>query len=121
MENVVLEMQRRFSTSLPRHFGASFDGWLEFRVHYLAVFAVGPEVHDLQGKVLLGFSPFKNAGDLSAQEHQNYLILLLSTYVRKASDVLFLVGDNCVVNCKLSNDMQIPLTKFDSAAIFGAE
>ena len=103
-------MQRRFSTSLPRHFGVSFDGWSEFGVHYLAVFAVGPGVPDLQGNtVLLGFSPFENAGDLSAQEHQNYLISLLSTHERKAADVMFLVGDNCAVNCKLLNDMQIPL------------
>jgi hypothetical protein len=111
MEKVVLEMQRRFSKSLPRHFGISFDGWSEFGVHYLAVFAVGPGVHSsgADGNVLLGFSPFENAGDLSAQEHQSYLISLLSTYERKTSDVLFLVGDNCAVNCKLSNDLQIPL------------
>jgi hypothetical protein len=63
----------------------------------------------LEGKALLGFSPFENAGDLSAQEQHDYLILLLSTYERKASDVLFLVGDNCAVNCKLSNDLRIPL------------
>ena len=28
--------------SLPVKFGVSFDGWSEFDIHYLAVFAVGP-------------------------------------------------------------------------------
>ena len=108
MERVVLQMQLEFSKSLPIQFGISFDGWSEFGIHYLAVFAVGPDVHP-GGKVLLGFSPFENAGDLSAKEHLDYLISQLGLYERKISDVLFLVGDNCAVNCKLSNDMKIPL------------
>ena len=78
MERVVLQMQLESSQSLPKQLGVSVDGWLEFGVHYLAVFAVGPGVQ-LEGKVLLGFAPFENAGDLSAQEHQDYLISLLST------------------------------------------
>jgi hypothetical protein len=108
MEKIVRYMQCELSRSLPKQFGISFDGWSEFGVHYLAIFAVGPGVQN-EGKVLLGFSPFEDAGNLSAQEHIDYLMSQLGLYERKTSDVIFLVGDNCAVNCKISNDLKIPL------------
>jgi hypothetical protein len=36
--------------------GIACDDWIEFAIHYLAVFAVGAGAPN--GKVLLGFSPF---------------------------------------------------------------
>jgi hypothetical protein len=93
---------------LTTKFGIFFDGWSEFGVHYLKVFAVGPGVIN-GGHILLGFSPFEQEGDLSADQHAVYLEGLLPYYNRIMDDIIYLCGDNCSVNRKLSNDLEIPL------------
>ena len=51
-------MQLALVKQLPRKFGLAFDGWSDYGVHYVAVFAVGPGLPDIfDGCVLLGFSP----------------------------------------------------------------
>ena len=73
----------------------------------MAVFAVGPGIP--HKKVLLGFSPFEDAGDLSANQHAVYLDELLRYYDRDLSDIIYFVADNCSVNKKFSDDQNIPL------------
>ena len=55
-------MENYLEKTLPKSFGITFDGWSEFGVHYLGVFAVGPGVPN-DRKVLLGFSPFELSGE----------------------------------------------------------
>ena len=76
-------------------------------MHYLAVFCVGPGIPD--SKILLGFSPFEQRGDLSAAQHVNYLLSVLEEYNLKIDSVGYLVGDNCNVNRKTADDLGIPL------------
>ena len=95
---------------LPKKFGIAFDGWSQDGVHYLAVFAVGDGLpQECDGCVLLGFSPFEQEDDLSSDQHVLYLTQLLSYYDRSMGDVLYLVGDNCATNRKVSNDTIVPL------------
>lgn len=95
---------------LPRKFGLAFDGWSDYGVHYVAVFAVGPGLPDIfDGCLLLGFSPFEQENDLSASQHVKYISQLLSVYNRNLNDIQYLVGDICTTNKKISNDTNIPL------------
>jgi hypothetical protein len=111
---------------LPKKFGITIDGWSEFSIHYVAVFAVGASVPN--GKVLLGFSPFEDEADLTAEQHGLYLSQLLPNFKWSMIDIIYLVGDNCTVNKKLSRNLEIPLVgfnshkqKFGSSNVFGLE
>jgi hypothetical protein len=108
MDFTVQVVEKVLTKSLPVKFGVSFDGWSEFGTHYLAVFAVGPGLpKDLPA--LLGFSPFEQEDDLSADQHRIYLNTLLGYHGRDESAVIYLVGDNCSTNLKLFRDMTVPL------------
>ena len=72
------------------------------------MFAIGPGVPN-NGCVLLGFSPFEQEDDLSAAQHTVYLKSLLPYYACSLDDILYFVGDNCSTNCKLANDLNIPI------------
>lgn len=107
MFKTVQVMEQDIGKRLPPKFGVTIDGWSDYGMHYLGVFAVGPKVPD--GKILLGFSPFENEADLSADQHAEYLNTLLPYFNRTMEDVLYLVGDNCAVNQKLAKDLNVPM------------
>lgn len=107
MRLCVKVMQEDISKGLPRRFGLMFDGWSRVSTHFIGVLAVGPEVR--HGSILLGFSPFNNETDLSAEEHKRYLVTLLESYGRNLSSVSFLIGDNCSTNRKVSRILGIPM------------
>eukprot|EP00171_Calliarthron_tuberculosum_P021734 IDg21734t1 len=107
MRKCVAVMQDSIEKSLPRRFGMMFDCWSRISTHFIAVFAVGPGVRD--GSILLGFSPFNNETNLSAEEHKRYLVTLLKSYNRDLNSVSFLVGDNCRTNRKVSEITEIPM------------
>jgi hypothetical protein len=108
MDLIVQVMEDEISKLLPSVFGIAFDGWSEFSVHYLSVFAVGPNLPHNR-PILLGFSTFENEGDLSANEHRNYLNQLLSYYKRDESTLGYFIGDHSTVNRKLSFDIRVPM------------
>ena len=108
MHQCVEVMETNFRKSLPKKFGVALDGWSDSGVHYLAIFAVGPSVPQ-DGKVLLGFSPFEQPDDLTAEQHELYLAQVLNYYDRLITDLLFICGDNCNTNKKIATDLSIPL------------
>ncbi len=109
MEKIVKIMEKDLEKLLPNKFAISIDGWSEHGVHYLAIFAVGPEVLN-NGTVLLGFSPFDQEDDLSSEQHSIFISDTLRKYSRTSKDLTFIVGDNCSTNRKLARDfLSIPL------------
>ena len=112
MTKIVQVIELDLAKTLPKKFGIAFDGWSEFSIHYLAVFAVGANVPN--GKVLLGFSPFEDEADLTAEQHGLYLSQLLPNFKQSMIDIIYLVGDNCSVNKKLSRNLGIPLVGCNS-------
>lgn len=81
LEKVVRQMEFDIMKQLPKKFGVAFDGWSDKGVHYCAVFAVGPGLGD-HNSILLGFSPFEQSWDLSAQQHLSFLTAVMSDYDR---------------------------------------
>ena len=112
MTKIVQVIELDLTTIFPKKFGIAFDGWSEFSIHYLAVFAVGANVPNR--KVLLDFSPFEDEADLTAEQHGLYLSQLLPNFKQSMIDIIYLVGDNCSVNKKLSRNLGIPLVDCNS-------
>ena len=107
MTKIVQVIELDLAKTLPKKFGFAFDGWSEFSIHYLAVFAVGANVPN--GKVLLGFSPFEDEADLTAEQHGLYLPQLLPNFKRSMIDIIYLMGDNCSVNKSYQEIWGFPL------------
>eukprot|EP00644_Phytophthora_capsici_P016011 jgi/Phyca11/115609/e_gw1.28.288.1 len=87
-----------------------FDGWSFQSEHYLAVFAVFE--HDGKAdKVLLAFAPLVDdeATDHSSASYVKFLKGVLPFFNRDITSVVYLVGDNCAVNTRLSDLLSIPL------------
>ncbi|KAG6952536.1 hypothetical protein JG688_00013238 [Phytophthora aleatoria] len=81
---VVREVEIDIDLALPVKFGITFDGWTFLSEHYLAAFAVlSTHVKFLEGRL-----PF---------------------FDRDIADIVYLVGDICAVNTKLSDLLTIPL------------
>ena len=80
MDLLVQVLEYDITKTLPDKFGISFDGWSEGGAHYLAVFACGPGLPG--GKpVLLGFSPFEQEDDMSAEDPtlNHFSIIIIRT------------------------------------------
>ena len=84
------------------------DGWSESSNHFFAVFACYP-VKDKCKSLLLCFLPSLQEDDLSANSLQILIIRTLKLFEKALENVLFICGDNCNVNAKLSKDTSISL------------
>ncbi|KAG3198242.1 hypothetical protein PC128_g6195 [Phytophthora cactorum] len=107
---VVREVEIDIGLALPVKFGITFDGWTFLSEHYLAAFAVFD--HDGRAdKVLLAFAPLidDEVTDHSAVSHVKFLEGRLPFFDRDIADIVYLVGDICAVNTKLSDLLTIPL------------
>ncbi|KAE9246993.1 hypothetical protein PF004_g4534 [Phytophthora fragariae] len=107
---VVRQVEIDIGLALPVIFGIMFDGWTFQSEHYLAVYAVFE--HDGRAdKVLLAFAPLigDDVTDNSTASHVTFLEGILPFFGRDISDVGYLVGDNCAVNTKLADLLDIPL------------
>ncbi|KAF1783470.1 Ribonuclease H-like domain [Phytophthora cactorum] len=107
---VVREVEIDIGLALPVKFGITFDGWTFLSEHYLAAFAVFE--HDGRAdKVLLAFAPLidDEVTDHSAVSHVKFLEGRLPFFDRDIADIVYLVGDICAVNTKLSDLLTIPL------------
>ncbi|KAE9018887.1 hypothetical protein PF011_g6069 [Phytophthora fragariae] len=107
---VVRQVEIDIGLALPVIFGIMFDGWTFQSEHYTAVYAVFE--HDGRAdKVLLAFAPLidNDVADHSSASHVKFLEGILPFFGRDISDVVYLVGDNCAVNSKLADLLDIPL------------
>ena len=84
MTKIVQVIELNLAKIVPKKFGIAFDGWSEFSIHYLAVFAVGANVSN--GNVILGLSPFEDESDLTAEQHGMYLSQLLPNFKQSMID-----------------------------------
>ena len=112
MLKVVQDIELDLAVKFLKKFGIVFDGWSKFAIHYVAVFAVGTNVPD--GKVLLSISPFEDEANLTAEQHGLYLSQQLQYFKWFMIDVIYLEGDNCSVNKKLSSNLGIFLVGCNS-------
>ncbi|KAJ8540608.1 hypothetical protein ON010_g12618 [Phytophthora cinnamomi] len=111
MEAVTRSVERAIAVEMPVRFEIMFDGWSHDSEHYIAVFACY-EVDGGMRCTLLCMAPLVNeeTSDFSAASHQAFLATMLARdYQKRPEQVLFLVGDNCGVNCRLATLMGVPL------------
>ncbi|EGZ09385.1 hypothetical protein PHYSODRAFT_254667 [Phytophthora sojae] len=107
---VVRQVEIDIGLALSVIFGIMFDGWTFQSEHYLAVYAVFE--HDGRAdNVLLAFAPLidDDVTDHSSASPVEFLEGILPFFGRDISDVVYLVGDNCAVNTKLADLLDIPL------------
>ncbi|KAE9296568.1 hypothetical protein PF001_g16806 [Phytophthora fragariae] len=87
--------------------------WLDFVTdfhsdHYVAVFAVFE--HDQRSeKVILALAPIADDGveDQTAESHVAFLAGIQPFFKRDISSIIYLVGDNCSVNTRLADLLQV--------------
>jgi hypothetical protein len=115
MQQMVALVEEAISSELPEKFGLAFDGWSQGTEHFIGIFAVFPDpVNESAPKfVLLGFSPLPDVEgekfSLSAMRHIELIKFVLGVFKKSLSNVIFLVGDNCSVNGRISRDLGVPL------------
>lgn len=107
---LVQAVAQKMREDLPEKFGIVFDGWTDrTHTHFVGIFAVYCDNDGAPQYPLLAFQPLLDETDLSAESYEELILSTLEYYGRKASSVLFLVGDNCSVNRRLANITNIPL------------
>ncbi|KAE8992887.1 hypothetical protein PR001_g20821 [Phytophthora rubi] len=82
--------------------------WSFHSEHYVAVFAVFE--HDQRSeKVILALAPIADDGveDQTAESHVAFLTGILPFFKRDISSIIYLVGDNCSVNTRLADLLQV--------------
>ncbi|EGZ17921.1 hypothetical protein PHYSODRAFT_501313 [Phytophthora sojae] len=85
------------------------DGWSFHSERYVAVFSVFE--HDQRSeKVLLALAPIADDGveDQMAESHVAVLTGILPFFKRDISSIIYLVADNCSVNTRLADLLQVP-------------
>lgn len=111
---------------LPSALGLVIDGWSSNSRHYVAIIAVFNDPDVPQPKepnpnydegaqcltrryFLLAFCPLENEEDLGAQSLFDLIADTISTFNKPWSSVLFMVGENCLVNqCIGDKDDALP-------------
>ncbi|KAE9192667.1 hypothetical protein PF005_g18370 [Phytophthora fragariae] len=82
--------------------------WSFHSDHYVAVFAVFE--HDQRSeKVILALAPIADDGveDQTAESHVAFLAGIQPFFKRDISSIIYLVGDNCSVNTRLADLLQV--------------
>ncbi|EGZ08117.1 hypothetical protein PHYSODRAFT_527104 [Phytophthora sojae] len=85
------------------------DGWGFHSEDYVAIFAVFE--HDQRSeKALLALAPIADDGveDQTAESHVAFLTGILPFFKRVISSIIYLVADNCSVNTRLDDLLQVP-------------
>ena len=109
MHLVTKEVEQVIRQKLPDKFAIALDGWSAFSTFYVGIFGIYSEANGYQ-KSLLSFSPLLNEERLSAEEHRNLVIYILSLYQKNLEhNVVAIVGDNCEVNKAFSSLIEKPL------------
>lgn len=112
------EIEGIIKEELPDKFGLVFDGWSAKGDHFVGLYAV----YSIEQRVvyrLLRFSTFdqhyaeaqtEEKIRFGAKEYKEFIESSLREFYDKPfGSVLYLVGDNCAVNRRLADDMDIPL------------
>jgi hypothetical protein len=105
MDLLTEEIENKIREMLPEKFGVIIDG----SEHFFAIFACFPDQAMENRECLLAFAPPMQEDDLSAASLLDLIIATLSLYSKSLENIVFFCGDNCSVNCKLSDDTSIPL------------
>ncbi|POM78194.1 Hypothetical protein PHPALM_4301 [Phytophthora palmivora] len=103
------EIENVISVFIPRKFGIMTDEWSFHSEHNVAVFAVFE--HDQHSeKMPLALAPNFDGGveDQTAESHVAFLTGILPFFQRDITSIVYLVGDNCSVNTRLTDLLQVP-------------
>ncbi|KAE9313086.1 hypothetical protein PF001_g8908 [Phytophthora fragariae] len=112
---VVREIEIFIGLVIPVKIGIMLDGCTFKSEHVLAVFAVF-EPDRRVDKVLLAFAPliYDDATDHTAASPVKFLKGILPYFNRDVTDIIYLVGDNCTVNRKGADLLEVPLVVYAS-------
>ncbi|GMF33445.1 unnamed protein product [Phytophthora fragariaefolia] len=110
MRLLVREVETVIANILPKSFGTIFDGWTFRSEHYVAVFASFR--HD--GKthnILIAMAPIidDEVDDHTASSHVKFLDTILSYYGHNKASIVYIIGDNCSVNCAVADQLKVPM------------
>ncbi|GMF62897.1 unnamed protein product [Phytophthora fragariaefolia] len=110
MRLLVREVETVIANILPKSFGIIFDGWTFRSEHYVAVFA--SFCHD--GKthnILIAMAPIidDEVDDHTASSHVKFLDTILSYYGHIKASIVYIMGDNCSVNCAVADQLKVPM------------
>jgi hypothetical protein len=108
------EMQTSIKHRLPDKFSIIFDGWTEGTIHYIGVSAA--YVNIVEGvevvtQTVLSMRPLlkDDIKGMTAQDHLHHLSIILGTYGKSDTDIVYLIGNNCSVNQGMSKILKAPL------------
>ncbi|EGZ16823.1 hypothetical protein PHYSODRAFT_503930, partial [Phytophthora sojae] len=110
MRLVCGEVEKDVAEALPAKFDIVFDGCTFKSEQYVGVFAVFP--HDNRAEtVLLAMAPIVDdeVKDHTAESHVAFLSTVLGFFNRTTNDIIYVVGDNCSTNGKVSTLLGVPL------------
>jgi hypothetical protein len=88
-----------------------FDGWRDAFNHFVGLYACFPDPFDeTKAKTyLLAFAPLLDEQDLSSESYCDFVESTLEVYEKDWSAVVFVVGDNCSTNRKISRLIEKPM------------
>ncbi|KAE8973201.1 hypothetical protein PR001_g26384 [Phytophthora rubi] len=107
---VCREVEKDVAQALPAKFGVVFDDCTFKSEQFVGVFAVFE--HDNRAEtVLLAMAPLVDdeVEDRTAESHVAFLSTILGFFNRTTNDIIFVVGDNCSTNGKVSKLLGVPL------------
>lgn len=96
-------VEKKISNALPDKVSIIFDGWLVKYTHYVAIisFYQSP-CNQSYETVLLSCSPRGNEASLNADEHYNYMSIVLCVYGKDMSSFDAVTGDHFAINRSMS-------------------
>lgn len=102
-------VEDRIKSALPESFGIMFDGWTRNQIHYVAIFCTYTDKDGKYCETMIACGPLLEEGDLSAEQHYEFLVESLEVYDRTIDNVVCLIGDNCAVNRLFATKAGVPL------------
>jgi hypothetical protein len=96
-------------SSLPDKFCVIFDGWtLEGQsTQFIGIIASFVNKGKVE-KALLAFQPLLDESDFSAESHKILIETILTSFGKKLSNVVCIIGDNCPTNVATAKLCGVP-------------
>ncbi|ETL25804.1 hypothetical protein L916_20405 [Phytophthora nicotianae] len=110
IESVTKAVEKAIGEEMPDEFGLMLDDWSQDTEQFLAIYGC----YDSPGGPrypLLSMAPVMDEPDdhLNAEERMRAIVRFLPFFGKTINGCKFLVGDNCAVNKRLANLMNVPL------------
>ncbi|ETO62060.1 hypothetical protein F444_20004 [Phytophthora nicotianae P1976] len=110
IESVTKAVEKAIGEEMPDEFGLMLDDWSQDTEQFWAIYGC----YDSPGGPrypLLSMAPVMDEPDdhLNAEERMRAIVRFLPFFGKTISGCKFLVGDNCAVNKRLANLMNVPL------------